>query len=122
MCPDQGPAPQFRTQMGGFDCNVDYLQMIQLPEDQLHNTARAVGRWSCSCNLAAELDTTIILVSQISRSFASRQDKGLSSPTCVIQVILEIADGVIFLYRHAHTSAAARKGHRGRNGKDTRSS
>lgn len=103
---------KFRAQMGELGLVIiDYLQMIQLPEDQLHNTARAVGQIVLQLrNLAAELETSIILVSQISRSFTSRQDKRpVLSDLRDSGNIEEIADGVIFLYRHAHTSAAARE-------------
>ncbi|HHU91901.1 MAG TPA: AAA family ATPase [Halanaerobiaceae bacterium] len=103
---------KFRAQMGELGLVIiDYLQMIQLPEDQLHNTARAVGQIVLQLrNLAAELETPIILVSQISRSFTSRQDKRpVLSDLRDSGNIEEIADGVIFLYRHAHTSAAARE-------------
>lgn len=103
---------KFRAQMGELGLVIiDYLQMIQLPEDQLHNMARAVGQIVLQLrNLAAELETPIILVSQISRSFTSRQDKRpVLSDLRDSGNIEEIADGVIFLYRHAHTSAAARE-------------
>jgi len=103
---------KFRAQMGELGLVIiDYLQMIQLPEDQLHNTARAVGQIVLQLrNLASELETPIILVSQISRSFTSRQDKRpVLSDLRDSGNIEEIADGVIFLYRHAHTSAAARE-------------
>ncbi|HOA40802.1 MAG TPA: DnaB-like helicase C-terminal domain-containing protein [Halanaerobiales bacterium] len=103
---------KFRAQMGELGLVIiDYLQMIQLPEDQLHNTAKAVGQIVLQLrNLAAELETPIILVSQISRSFTSRQDKRpVLSDLRDSGNIEEIADGVIFLYRHAHTSAAARE-------------
>lgn len=103
---------KFRAQMGELGLVIiDYLQMIQLPEDQLHNMARAVGQIVLQLrNLASELETPIILVSQISRSFTSRQDKRpVLSDLRDSGNIEEIADGVIFLYRHAHTSAAARE-------------
>ncbi|MDI9478220.1 MAG: DnaB-like helicase C-terminal domain-containing protein [Bacillota bacterium] len=103
---------KFRAQMGELGLVIiDYLQMIQLPEDQLHNTARAVGQIVLQLrNLASELETPIILVSQINRSFASRQNKKpVLSDLRDSGNIEEIADGVIFLYRHAHTSAAARE-------------
>ena len=103
---------KFKAQMGELGLVIiDYLQMIQLPDDQIHNTARAVGQVVLQLrNLAAELETPIILVSQISRSFASRQDKRpVLSDLRDSGNIEEIADGVIFLYRHAHTSAAARE-------------
>ncbi len=103
---------KFRAQMGELGLVIiDYLQMIQLPEDQLHNTARAVGQIVLQLrNLASELETPIILVSQINRSFTSRQDKRpVLSDLRDSGNIEEIADGVIFLYRHAHTSAAARE-------------
>lgn len=103
---------KFKSQMGYLGLVVvDYLQMIQLPEDQIHNTARAVGQIVLQLrNLASELEVPIILISQISRSFTSRQDKRpVLSDLRDSGNIEEVADGVIFLYRHAHTSAAARE-------------
>ena len=90
---------------------VDYLQMIQLPEEHAQNTARAVGEIVLQLrNLASELEVPIVLISQISRSFTSRQDKRpVLSDLRDSGNIEEVADGVIFLYRHAHTSAAARE-------------
>ncbi|MFP4662136.1 MAG: replicative DNA helicase [Halanaerobiales bacterium] len=103
---------KFKSQMGYLGLVViDYLQMIQLPEDQMHNTARAVGQIVLQLrNLASELEVPIILISQISRSFTSRQDKRpVLSDLRDSGNIEEVADGVVFLYRHAHTSAAARE-------------
>ncbi|MEJ6951713.1 replicative DNA helicase [Natronospora cellulosivora (SeqCode)] len=103
---------KFKAQFGYLGLVlVDYLQMVQLPEELASNTARAVGQTVLQLrNLASELETPIILVSQISRSFASRQDKRpVLSDLRDSGNIEEVADGVIFLYRHAHTSAAARE-------------
>lgn len=103
---------KFKSQLGELGMVViDYLQMIQLPEDQLYNAARAVGQIVLQLrNLASELEVPIILLSQISRSFTSRQDKRpVLSDLRDSGNIEEVADGVIFLYRHAHTSAAARE-------------
>ncbi|AZO93535.1 AAA family ATPase [Iocasia frigidifontis] len=103
---------KFKSQMGELGLVViDYLQMIQLPDEQLHNTARAVGQVVLQLrNLASEINVPIILISQISRSFTSRQDKRpVLSDLRDSGNIEEVADGVIFLYRHAHTSAAARE-------------
>lgn len=103
---------KFKSQMGYLGLVViDYLQMIQLPEDQIHNTARAIGQIVLQLrNLASELETPIILISQISRSFTSRQDKRpVLSDLRDSGNIEEVADGVVFLYRDAHTSAAARE-------------
>lgn len=90
---------------------VDYLQMIQLPDEHSQNTSRAVGEIVLQMrNLASELNTPILLISQISRSFTNRQDKRpVLSDLRDSGNIEEVADGVIFLYRHAHTSAAARE-------------
>ncbi|MDI3548570.1 MAG: replicative helicase [Halanaerobiales bacterium] len=103
---------KFKAQLGELGMVIiDYLQMIQLPEEQFSNTARAVGQVVLQLrNLASELEVPIILISQISRSFTSRQDKRpVLSDLRDSGNIEEIADGVIFLYRHAHTSAAARE-------------
>ena len=103
---------KFKAQMDGMDLAiVDYLQMIQLPEEHAQNTARAVGQIVLQLrNLASELDIPVILISQISRSFTSRTDKRpVLSDLRDSGNIEEVADGVIFLYRHAHTSAKARE-------------
>ncbi len=98
--------------MGGLGLVIiDYLQMIKLPESQQQNTSRAVGEIVLQLrNLASELEVPIILISQISRSFTSRTDKRpVLSDLRDSGNIEEIADSVVFLYRHAHTSAAARE-------------
>ncbi len=103
---------KFKAQMDGLGIAIiDYLQMIQLPENYIQNTARAVGEVVLQLrNLASELEIPIILISQISRSFTSRQDKRpVLSDLRDSGNIEEVADGVIFLYRHANTSAAARE-------------
>ncbi|MFW6410072.1 MAG: replicative DNA helicase [Halanaerobiales bacterium] len=103
---------KFKAQMDELGLVIiDYLQMIQLPEDHVQNTARAVGEVVLQIrNLASELETPIILISQISRSFTSRQDKRpVLSDLRDSGNIEEVADSVIFLYREAHTSAAARE-------------
>jgi replicative DNA helicase len=103
---------KFKAQMDGLDLAVvDYLQMIQLPEEHAQNTARAVGQIVLQLrNLASELNIPVILISQISRSFTSRTDKRpVLSDLRDSGNIEEVADGVIFLYRHAHTSAKARE-------------
>jgi replicative DNA helicase len=103
---------KFKAQMDGLDLAVvDYLQMIQLPEEHAQNTARAVGQIVLQLrNLASELDIPLLLISQISRSFTSRTDKRpVLSDLRDSGNIEEVADGVIFLYRHAHTSAKARE-------------
>ncbi len=103
---------KFKAQMDDLSLVIiDYLQMIQLPEEHAQNTARAVGEIVLQLrNLASELELPIVLISQISRSFTSRQDKRpVLSDLRDSGNIEEVADGVIFLYRHAHTSAAARE-------------
>jgi replicative DNA helicase len=103
---------KFKSQLGQLGLVIiDYLQMIQLPEDNITNTSRAVGQVVLQLrNLASELELPIMLISQISRSFTHRQDKRpVLSDLRDSGNIEEIADGVIFLYRHAHTSAAARE-------------
>ncbi|MGM0410294.1 MAG: replicative DNA helicase, partial [Bacillota bacterium] len=68
---------KFKSQLGDLGLVViDYLQMIQLPDEHAQNTSRAVGEIVLQLrNLASELNTPVILISQISRSFTSRQDK-----------------------------------------------
>ena len=103
---------KFKSQFGYLGLVIiDYLQMVQLPEELANNTARAVGQTVLKLrNLASELETPIILISQISRSFTSRQDKRpVLSDLRDSGNIEEVSDGVIFLYRHAHISAAARE-------------
>ena len=103
---------KFRSQLDELGLVViDYLQMIQLPDDQIQNTSRAIGEIVLQLrNLASELNVPIILISQISRSFTSRSDKRpVLSDLRDSGNIEEVADGVIFLYREAHTSAAARE-------------
>ena len=103
---------KFKAQMGGLGLAIiDYLQMIQLPEEHTQNVSRAVGQIVLQLrNLASELEIPIILISQISRKFTSRTDKRpVLSDLRDSGNIEEVADGVIFLYRHAHTSAAARE-------------
>lgn len=103
---------KFKAQMDGMDLAIiDYLQMIQLPEEHAQNTSRAVGQIVLQLrNLASELNIPVILISQISRSFTSRTDKRpVLSDLRDSGNIEEVADGVIFLYRHAHTSAKARE-------------
>lgn len=105
---------KFNAQMGGLGLAIiDYLQMLQIPQEGLNqgNIARAVGDNVLQLrNLASELDIPIILVSQISRSFKSRTDKRpVLSDLRDSGNIEEIADSVIFLYRHAHTSIGARE-------------
>jgi replicative DNA helicase len=103
---------KFKAQMKNLGIViVDYLQMIQLPLDNIQNTSRAIGEIVLQLrNMASELEIPIILISQISRSFTNRQDKRpVLSDLRDSGNIEEIADGVFFLYRHAHTSAAARE-------------
>ncbi len=90
---------------------IDYLQMIQLPEDSPQNTARAIGDVVLQLrNLASELELPLILISQISRSYKSRSDqRPVLSDLRDSGNIEEIADSVIFLYREEQTSAAARE-------------
>ncbi len=90
---------------------IDYLQMIQLPDDSPQNTARAIGDVVLQLrNLASELDLPLILISQISRSYKNRSDqRPVLSDLRDSGNIEEIADSVIFLYRHEQTSAAARE-------------
>ncbi len=103
---------KFKAQMGELGLVViDYLQMIKLPEEQHQNTSRAVGEVVLQLrNLASELEVPVMLISQISRKFTSRSDKRpVLSDLRDSGNIEEVADSVIFLYRHAHTSAAARE-------------
>lgn len=104
---------KFKTQMGKLSLVVvDYLQLVSLSEmNQSESTARQVGQVCVQLrNLASELECPIILVSQISRSFSSRQDKRpILSDLRDSGNIEEVADAVVFLYRHAHTSIGARE-------------
>ncbi len=105
---------KFNSQMGGLGLAIiDYLQMLQLPTDAYshQNIARAVGENVLQLrNLSLELEIPILLISQISRSFKQRTDKKpILSDLRDSGNIEEIADGVIFLYRHAHTSVSARE-------------
>ncbi|MFW5995774.1 MAG: replicative DNA helicase [Halanaerobiaceae bacterium] len=103
---------KFKAQMDGLGLAIiDYLQMIQLPDDHIQNISRAVGQIVLQLrNMASELEIPVILISQISRKFTNRTDKRpVLSDLRDSGNIEEVADGVIFLYRHAHTSAAARE-------------
>ncbi len=91
---------------------VDYLQLVSLTDvNQNESTARQIGKVVVQLrNLASELECPIILLSQISRSFSARQDKRpILSDLRDSGNIEEVADSVIFLYRHAHTSIGARE-------------
>ncbi|SHJ92273.1 replicative DNA helicase [Anaerobranca californiensis DSM 14826] len=102
---------RMKAQMGGLGLVViDYLQTIAIPENSANQTtARAVGEIVLQLrNLAAELDTPIILLSQINRSYSQRQDKRPQvSDLRESGNIEEFADMIIFLYRHAKTSLQA---------------
>lgn len=104
---------KFKTQMGKLSLViVDYLQLISLSEmNPNESTARQVGQVCVQLrNLASELQCPIILLSQISRSFSARQDKRpILSDLRDSGNIEEVADAVVFLYRHAHTSIGARE-------------
>lgn len=101
---------RMKAQMGGLGLVViDYLQTIQIPEGGNGTTARAVGDIVLQLrNLASELDTPIILLSQINRGYAQRQDKRPQvSDLRESGNIEEFADMIVFLYRHARTSLQA---------------
>lgn len=102
---------RMKAQMGGLGLVViDYLQTIQIPEGgNGTTTARAVGDIVLQLrNLASELDTPIILLSQINRGYAQRQDKRPQvSDLRESGNIEEFADMIVFLYRHARTSLQA---------------
>lgn len=102
---------RMKAQMGGLGLVViDYLQTIQIPEGAGNGTtARAVGDIVLQLrNLASELDTPIILLSQINRGYAQRQDKRPQvSDLRESGNIEEFADMIVFLYRHARTSLQA---------------
>jgi replicative DNA helicase len=104
---------KFKTQMGKLSLViVDYLQLISLSEmNSNESTARQVGQVCVQLrNLASELQCPIVLLSQISRSFSGRQDKRpILSDLRDSGNIEEVADAVVFLYRHAHTSIGARE-------------
>lgn len=104
---------KFKAQMGKMSLVIiDYLQLISLAEaNPNESTARQVGQICVQLrNLASELECPIILLSQISRSFNTRQDKRpILSDLRDSGNIEEVADGVVFLYRHAHTSIGARE-------------
>ncbi len=105
---------KFNAQFKGLGLAIiDYLQMVQLSQDSYKqgNIARAVGENVLQLrNLASELNIPILLISQISRSFKARKDqRPILSDLRDSGNIEEIADGVILLYRHAHTSVGARE-------------
>ncbi len=105
---------KFKAQTRGLGLAViDYLQLLKLPQEGFshHNMARAVGENVLQLrNMASELEIPILLLSQISRSFTSRTDKRpVLSDLRDSGNIEEIADSVLFLYRHAHTSIGARE-------------
>lgn len=105
---------KFRAQTEGLGLAIiDYLQLLQLPHEgySFQNMARAVGENVLQLrNMASELEIPILLLSQISRSFTSRTDKRpVLSDLRDSGNIEEIADSVLFLYRHAHTSVGARE-------------
>ena len=102
---------RMKAQMGGLGLVViDYLQTIAIPESNGNSTtARAVGDIVLQLrNLASELDVPIILLSQINRSYSSRQDKRPQvSDLRESGNIEEFADMIMFLYRHSRTSLEA---------------
>ena len=105
---------KFKAQMGKLSLVViDYLQLISLADAANPNesTARQVGQVCVQLrNMASELECPVILLSQISRSFNTRQDKRpILSDLRDSGNIEEVADSVIFLYREAHTSVGARE-------------
>ncbi len=104
---------KFKSEMGKLSLVViDYLQLVSLADANTNeSTARQIGQLVVQLrNLASELECPIILLSQISRSFASRQDKRpVLSDLRDSGNIEEVADSVMFLYRHAHTSIGARE-------------
>ncbi|AZR74264.1 helicase DnaB [Anoxybacter fermentans] len=104
---------KFKAQLGKLSLVIiDYLQLISLTDvNPNESTARQIGKVVVQLrNLASELGCPIILLSQLSRSFSSRQDKRpILSDLRDSGNIEEVADSVIFIYRHAHTSIAARE-------------
>ncbi len=88
---------------------VDYLQTIQLEVSNNISTARATGDVVLQLrNMAAELDTPVLLLSQINRNYSHRQDKRPQLPDLRESGnIEEFADVVLFLYRHAKMGPAA---------------
>lgn len=104
---------KIKSQLGNLSLVVvDYLQLISLSDSNPNETtARQVGQVVVQLrNLASELNCPIILLSQISRGFSSRQDKRpVLSDLRDSGNIEEVADSVLFLYRHAHTSIGARE-------------
>lgn len=102
---------RFKAQLGKLGLIiVDYLQLINISMDR-QNTARAVGEVVLQLrNMASEMESPILLLSQLSRSYSTRPDKRpLLSDLRDSGNIEEIADGVIFIFREAQTGAAARE-------------
>ena len=104
---------KFKAKMGKLSLVViDYLQLISLSDvSDGESTARQIGKVVVQLrNLASELDCPIILLSQISRGFSNRTDKRpVLSDLRDSGNIEEVADSVMFIYRHAHTSMEARE-------------
>lgn len=104
---------KFKSELGKLSLVViDYLQLVNLSDaNPNESTARQVGQTVVQLrNLASELECPIILLSQISRSYSQRQDKRpVLSDLRDSGNIEEVADAVVFLYRHAHTSIGARE-------------
>lgn len=104
---------KMKSQLGRLSLVIiDYLQLISLTDVNQHeSSARQIGNVVVQLrNLASELECPIVLASQISRSYSTRQDKRpVLSDLRDSGNIEEVADGVIFLYRHAHTSIGARE-------------
>ena len=81
---------------------VDYLQMIQLPNNR-ENTARRVGQVVLQLrNLSKELDLPIVLLSQLNRDVNGKPQLRHLRDSGNIE---EIADEVWFLYRKVYENA-----------------
>lgn len=80
---------------------IDYLQLLNIPQDKGENFTNAVGRVTRQLKLAAkELDVPIILISQLNRDLERRADK---RPTMAdlrdSGAIEQDADIIWFVYR-----------------------